>query len=88
MVNSGEAESRAVAGVVRGANGQARLDAGVNVTGLLIDMGSAASVDFVNTSCVGSSRGFFGRRWPRRCHRWWFAACACSRWRGRPCREP
>lgn len=46
MVNSGEAESRAVAGAVRGAIGQARLDAGVNITGLLVDMGSAESVDY------------------------------------------
>jgi hypothetical protein len=46
MVSSGEAESRAVAGAVRGAIGQARLDAGVNITGLLVDMGSADSVDF------------------------------------------
>ena len=46
MTNSGEAESRAVAGAVRGAIGQARLDAGVNITGLLADMGSAESVDY------------------------------------------
>ncbi len=46
MINSGEAESRAVAGAVRGAIGQARLDAGVNITGLLVDMGSAESADF------------------------------------------
>jgi len=46
MINSGEAESRAVAGAVRGAIGQARLDAGVNITGLLVDMGSAESVDY------------------------------------------
>jgi hypothetical protein len=46
MINSGEAESRAVAGAVRGAIGQARLDAGVNITGLLVDMGSAESLDY------------------------------------------
>jgi hypothetical protein len=46
MINSGEAESRAVAGAVRGAIGQARLDAGVNITGMLVDMGSAESVDY------------------------------------------
>jgi hypothetical protein len=46
MVDSGEAESRAVAGAVRGAIGQARLDAGVNITGLLVDMGSAESIDY------------------------------------------
>ena len=45
MTNSSEAESRAVVGAVRGAIGQARLDAGVNITGLLVDMGSAESVD-------------------------------------------
>jgi hypothetical protein len=45
MTHSGEAESRAVAGAVRGAIGQARLAAGVNITGLLVDMGSAKSVD-------------------------------------------
>jgi hypothetical protein len=46
MIDSGEAESRAVAGAVRGAIGQARLDAGVNITGLLVDIGSAESVDY------------------------------------------
>lgn len=46
MIDSGEAESRAITGAVRGAIGQARLDAGVNITGLLVDMGSAQSVDF------------------------------------------
>jgi hypothetical protein len=46
MIDSGEAESRAVAGAVRGAMGQARLDAGVNITGLLVDIGSAESVDY------------------------------------------
>jgi len=38
MIGSGEAEPRAVVGAVRGAVGQARLDAGVNITGLLIDI--------------------------------------------------
>lgn len=46
MIGSGEAESRAITGAVRGAIDQARLDAGVNITGLLVDMGSAQSVDF------------------------------------------
>lgn len=46
MIDSGEAESRAVAGAVKGAIGQARLDAGVNITGLLVDIGSAESVDY------------------------------------------
>ena len=46
MINSGEAESRAVAGAVRGALVQTRLDAGVNITGLLVDLGSADSVDY------------------------------------------
>lgn len=46
MIDSGEADSRAIAGAVRGAIGQARLDAGVNITGLLVDMGSAESVDY------------------------------------------
>lgn len=46
MIDSGEAESRAVAGAVRGAMGQARLDAGVNITRLLVDIGSAESVDY------------------------------------------
>jgi hypothetical protein len=46
MINRGEAESRAVTGAVRGAIGQARLDAGVNITGLLVDIGSAESVDY------------------------------------------
>ena len=46
MINSGEAESRAVAGAVRGALGQARLDAGVTISGLLVDLGSANSVDY------------------------------------------
>lgn len=46
MIGSGEAESRAVAGAVRDAIGQARLDAGVNLTGLLADIDSADSMDF------------------------------------------
>ncbi len=60
MTNSSEAESRAVVGAVRGAIGQARLDAGVIITGLLVDMGSAESVDAANTSCAGSSPEFLG----------------------------
>lgn len=46
MIGSGEAESRAVAGAVNSAIGQARLDAGVNITGLLVDINSAGSVDY------------------------------------------
>jgi hypothetical protein len=45
MIGSGEAESRAVAGAVKGAVSQVRLDAGVNITGLLIDIDSAHDVD-------------------------------------------
>ncbi|HET9254790.1 MAG TPA: hypothetical protein VFO16_06260 [Pseudonocardiaceae bacterium] len=46
MIGSGEAESRAIAGAVRDAIGQARLDAGVNLAGLLAEIGSADSVDY------------------------------------------
>ncbi|MGH3831807.1 MAG: hypothetical protein ACRDRS_15395 [Pseudonocardiaceae bacterium] len=46
MVGSGEAESRAVVGAVRSAVAAAHLDAGANITGLLIDMGCAHDVDF------------------------------------------
>lgn len=46
MIGSGEAESRAVAGAVNSAIGQARLGAGVNITGLLVDIDSAGSVDY------------------------------------------
>jgi hypothetical protein len=46
MIGSGEAEARAVAGAVTSAIGQARLDAGVNITGLLVDINSADSVDY------------------------------------------
>lgn len=46
MIDSGEAESHAITGAVRGAIGQVRLDAGVNITGLLVDMGSAESMDY------------------------------------------
>ena len=46
MIGSGEAESRAVAGAVNSAIGQARLDAGANITGLLVDIASAESVDY------------------------------------------
>ena len=46
MIDSGEAESRAVAGAVKGAIGQARLDAGVNIIGLLADLGNADGVDY------------------------------------------
>ncbi len=46
MIDSGEAESRAVAGAVKSAIGQARLDAGVNITGLLVDIDLADSMDY------------------------------------------
>jgi hypothetical protein len=46
MTGSGEAESRAIAGAVKNAIGQARVDAGVNITGLLADIDSADSVDY------------------------------------------
>lgn len=46
MIGSSEAESRAVTRAVRSAVGQARLDAGVNITGLLIDIESADDMDF------------------------------------------
>ena len=46
MIGSGEAKSRAVAGAVNSAIGQAHLDAGVNITGLLVDIDSAESVDY------------------------------------------
>ena len=46
MIGSGEAESRAVAGAVKNAIDQARLDAGVNITGLLADIDSADSMDY------------------------------------------
>jgi hypothetical protein len=46
MILSDETESRAVVRAVQGAVGQARLDAGVNMTGLLIDIDSAAGMDF------------------------------------------
>ncbi len=46
MIGSSEAESRAVAGAVKGALGQARLDAGVNITALLVDIDSADSLDY------------------------------------------
>jgi len=45
MIHSGEAEFRAVVSAVKGVIGQARLDAGANLTGLLIDMERADSVD-------------------------------------------
>ncbi len=46
MIDSGEAESRAVAGAVHSAISQTRLDAGMNLTGLLVDIDSADSVDY------------------------------------------
>ncbi|MGH3889255.1 MAG: hypothetical protein ACRDSZ_22305 [Pseudonocardiaceae bacterium] len=45
MIGSGEAEARAVAGAVKSAVGQARLDAGVNIASLLVDIDMADSVD-------------------------------------------
>lgn len=45
MIHSDEAEFRAVVSAVKGVIGQARLDAGANLTGLLIDMERADSVD-------------------------------------------
>lgn len=45
MIGSGEAESRAVAGAVKGAVSQVRLDAAVNIAGLLIDIDRADGVD-------------------------------------------
>lgn len=46
MIGSGEAESRAVAGAVKSAISQTRLDAGVNITGLLVDIDTADSSDY------------------------------------------
>lgn len=46
MIGGGEAEARAVAGAVKSAVGQVRLDAGVNITGLLVDIDMADDVDF------------------------------------------
>ncbi|MBV8542143.1 MAG: hypothetical protein JO063_07620 [Pseudonocardiales bacterium] len=46
MIGSDGAESRAVVGAVRGAIDQARLDAGVNITGLLVDIECADDADF------------------------------------------
>lgn len=46
MIDSDEAESRAIAGAVKGAIGQTRRDAGVNITGMLVDIGNAESVDY------------------------------------------
>ncbi len=45
MIGSGEAESRAVAGAVKGAVGQVRLNAAVNIAGLLIDIDRADGMD-------------------------------------------
>lgn len=46
MIGSGEAESRAVVGAVKSAISQTRLDAGVNITGLLVDIDTADSSDY------------------------------------------
>lgn len=46
MIGSGEVEFRAVASAVRSAVAQARLNAGVNLTGLLIDIECADDEDF------------------------------------------
>jgi hypothetical protein len=45
MTRNGEAESRAVVGAVKGTVGQVRLEAGVTIGGLLIDIDSANDVD-------------------------------------------
>ncbi|MGH3695548.1 MAG: hypothetical protein ACRDRX_16435 [Pseudonocardiaceae bacterium] len=45
MIGSGEAESRAVARAIRGSVAQSRLDAGVNIAGLLVDLGVAVDTD-------------------------------------------
>lgn len=45
MIGSGEAESRAIASAVRGAVAQSRLDAGVNIAGLLVDLDVAVAAD-------------------------------------------
>jgi hypothetical protein len=62
MIGSGEAESRAVAGAVNSATGQARLDTGVNITGLLVESTAQTAWTIASTSCVGSSPGCFGLR--------------------------
>lgn len=46
MTGSGEVGSRAVASAVRGAVVQARLEAGVNMAGLLVDFDMAIDADF------------------------------------------
>jgi hypothetical protein len=46
MIGSGEAEFRAVAEAVKSAISQTRLDAGVNITGLLVDIDSTDSSDY------------------------------------------
>ncbi len=45
MIGSGEAESRAVASAIRGAVAASRLDAGVNIAGLLVDLNVAVDAD-------------------------------------------
>lgn len=46
MIGGGEAEARAVAGAVKSAVGQVRVDAGVYITGLLADIDMADDLDF------------------------------------------
>lgn len=45
MIGSGEAESRAVASAIRSAIAASRLDAGVNIPGLLVDLDVAVDAD-------------------------------------------
>lgn len=45
MIGSGEAESRAVASAIRGAVAASRLDAGVNIASLLVDLDVAVDAD-------------------------------------------
>jgi len=45
MIGNGEAETRAVAGAVKAAVDQVHLDAGVNITGMLVDLDAADDLD-------------------------------------------
>ena len=62
MIGNGEAETRAVAGAVKAAVDQVHLDAGVNITGMLVDLDAADDLDsrqyfmcWLLTSVLGSS---------------------------------